>query len=327
MVKAILLESPEGVFRARLAELDEAAFAGREVLVDVGYSSLNYKDALAITRGAPVVRRFPMVPGIDLAGTVCESADPAWRPGDAVFVNGYGLGESHWGGLAQRACLDGRHLQRLPRAFTPRQTMAIGTAGYTAMLCVMALEHHGITPERGEVLVTGASGGVGSYAVALLAMRGYRVTASSGRPTEWPRLKALGAAELMDRQELAAASRPLQRERWAAAIDTVGSHTLANVCAGLHPRGVVAACGMAQGLDFPSSMAPFILRGITLVGIDSAQAPMAERESAWGQLASVLPAALVDGLTRESGLKDVIQCAHDLLDGTLSGRIVVNVNA
>lgn len=327
MVKAILLESPEDMFRARLAELDETAFAGPEVLVEVGYSCLNYKDALAITRGAPVVKRFPMVPGIDLAGTVRESAAPAWRPGDAVFVNGFGLGESHWGGLAQRACVEGRHLQQMPRAFTPRQTMAIGTAGLTAMLCIMALERQGITPEQGEVLVTGASGGVGSYAVALLAMRGYRVTASSGRPSEWPRLKALGAAELRDRQELATASRPLQRERWAAAIDTVGSHTLANVCAGLRPRGVVAACGMAQGLDFPGSVAPFILRGITLVGIDSAQAPMAERESAWGQLATALPASLVDGLTREIGLKDAIQCAHELLDGTLSPRIVVNVNA
>ncbi len=326
MFKAILIEKDEAGYRARLAELDEAALPAGDVTVRVAYSTLNYKDGLAITGKGPVVRRFPMVPGIDLAGTVEASSHAGVNAGDAVVLNGWGVGEGHWGGLAQRARLQGDWLVPLPAAFSPRQAMAIGTAGYTAKLGVMALERHGVAPEHGEVLVTGANGGVGSVAVAILAQLGYTVVASTGRPQETDFLKALGAAEVIDRAQFAAPGKPLAKERWAGAIDTVGSHTLANVCASMRYRGTVAACGLAQGMDFPASVAPFILRGVTLAGIDSVMAPRAERLEAWQRLARDLDVAKLELITSEIGLGEVIDTAHRLLDGKVRGRVVVDVN-
>ncbi|MDT4833096.1 Acrylyl-CoA reductase AcuI [compost metagenome] len=293
----------------------------------VDYSTLNYKDGLAITGKSPVVRQFPMVPGIDLAGTVETSSHPDYKVGDAVLLNGWGVGETHWGGLAQKARLNGDWLIPLPAAFSPRQAMAIGTAGYTAMLCLLALERHGLKPGQGDVLVTGANGGVGSFAIALLARLGYRVVAATGRTNEADYLKGLGAAEIIDRHELSEPGRPLAKERWVAAIDSVGSHTLANVCAGLRADGAVAACGLAQGMDFPASVAPFILRGVSLLGINSVTRPRAERIEAWDRLARDLDVSQLDAITREIGLGDAIAVAGDLLAGKVRGRVVVNVNA
>jgi len=326
MFKAILIDNDEAGYRAQLTELAEDALPEGEVTVRIAYSTLNYKDGLAITGKSPVVRKFPMVPGIDLAGTVQASTHPDFAVGDAVLLNGWGVGETHWGGLAQLARLKGDWLIRLPAAFSARQAMAIGTAGYTAMLCVMALERHGVRPEQGEVLVTGASGGVGSVAVALLAKLGYRVVAATGRVDEAAYLKTLGAAEIIDRATLNAPGKPLARERWAGAIDTVGSHTLANVCASTRYRGTVAACGLAQGMDFPATVAPFILRGVTLVGIDSVMAPRAERLQAWQRLAQDLDVAKLELMTREIGLNEVIDTAASLLAGQVRGRVVVDVN-
>ena len=306
--------------------MDDAALPDGDVTVRVAYSTLNYKDGLAITGKGPVVRKFPMVPGIDLAGTVEASTHAGIAVGDAVVLNGWGVGEGHWGGLAQRARLKGDWLVPLPAAFTPRQAMAIGTAGYTAMLCVMALERHGVTPANGEVLVTGANGGVGSVAVALLAKLGYTVVASTGRPQEADYLKALGAAEIIDRAQLSAPGKPLAKERWAGAVDTVGSHTLANVCASMKYRGTVAACGLAQGMDFPSSVAPFILRGVTLAGVDSVMAPRAERLEAWRRLAQDLDVARLELMTHEIGLGETVATAAALLEGKVRGRVVVDVN-
>jgi len=265
----------------------------------VSHSTLNYKDGLAITGRSPVVRQFPMVPGIDLAGTVEASEHPDWTPGDAVVLNGWGVGETHWGGLAQRARLKGDWLVPLPAAFTPAQAMAIGTAGYTAMLCVMALERHGVRPEQGEVLVTGAAGGVGSVAVALLSRLGYTVAAVTGRPHEADYLRELGASTVLDRAEFASPGKPLAKERWAGAVDTVGSHTLANVCAQMRYRGTVAACGLAGGMDLPATVAPFILRGVTLAGVDSVMCPREDRLAAWTRLARDLDPALLARMTRE----------------------------
>ena len=326
MFKAVLIEKDEAGYRAGVTEVDDAALPEGDVTVRVAYSTLNYKDGLAITGKGPVVRKFPMVPGIDLAGTVEASTHAGIAVGDKVVLNGWGVGEGHWGGLSQRARLKGDWLVPLPAAFTPRQAMAIGTAGYTAMLCVMALERHGVTPASGEVLVTGANGGVGSVAVALLAKLGYTVVASTGRPQEADYLKALGATEIIDRALLSAPGKPLAKERWAGAVDTVGSHTLANVCASMKYRGAVAACGLAQGMDFPSSVAPFILRGVTLAGVDSVMAPRAERLEAWRRLAQDLDVTKLDLMTHEIGLGEAVATAAALLEGNVRGRVVVDVN-
>jgi acrylyl-CoA reductase (NADPH) len=327
MFDAILIEKDEAGYRARNAQLDEVQLPEGNVTVRVAYSTLNYKDGLAITGKSPVVRQFPMVPGIDLAGTVEASSHPDYKVGDAVLLNGWGVGETHWGGLAQKARLNGDWLIPLPAAFSPRQAMAIGTAGYTAMLCLLALERHGLKPGQGDVLVTGANGGVGSFAIALLARLGYRVVAATGRTGEADYLKGLGAAEIIDRAELSEPGRPLAKERWVAAIDSVGSHTLANVCAGLCADGAVAACGLAQGMDFPATVAPFILRGVSLLGINSVTRPRAERIEAWNRLARDLDFNQLDAITREIGLGDAVAVAGDLLAGKVRGRVVVNVNA
>jgi len=291
----------------------------------VAWSTLNYKDGLAITGKSPVVRRFPMVPGIDFAGTVTHSSHAAWKVGDKVILNGWGVGETHCGGLAQVARVKGDWLVPLPAAFTERQAMAIGTAGYTAMLCVLALERHGIQPADGEILVTGANGGVGSVAIALLAKLGYTVVASTGRLAESEYLKALGASQVMDRAELSAPGKAIGKERWAGVIDTVGSHTLANACATTKYRGAVAACGLAGGMDFPASVAPFILRGVTLYGIDSVMAPLAVRLQAWERLARDLDVAKLEAMTREITLAQAIEVAAELLQGQVRGRVVVDV--
>ena len=326
MFKAILIEKDEAGYRAGVRELDDSALPEGDVTVRVAYSCLNYKDGLAITGKGPVVRKFPLVAGIDLAGTVEASSHPGIAVGDAVVLNGWGVGEGHWGGLAQRARLRGDWLIPLPGAFTPRQAMAIGTAGYTAMLCVMALERHGVTPAQGEVLVTGANGGVGSVAIALLAKLGYTVVASTGRLDEAGFLKSLGAAEVIDRAPFSAPGRPLAKERWAGAVDTVGSHTLANVCASMRYRGTVAACGLVQGMDLPATVAPFILRGVTLAGVDSVMCPRAERIEAWNRLARDLDMSKLDLITHEIGLAEAIPTAAALLAGQVRGRVVVDVN-
>lgn len=326
MFKGILIDKDDAGYRATLAELDEAQLPEGDVTVQVDYSTLNYKDGLAITGKSPVVRKFPMVAGIDLAGTVEASDNPAFKAGDRVLLNGWGVGETHWGGLAQKARLNGDWLIPLPAGFTPRQAMAIGTAGYTAMLSVLALERNGVTPDKGPVLVTGANGGVGSFAIALLARLGYQVAASTGRPQEADYLKHLGAAEIIDRASLSEPGRPLGKERWAGAVDSVGSHTLANVCAGIRYGGAVAACGLAQGMDFPASVAPFILRGVTLAGIDSVMRPRADRIEAWDRLVRDLDLALLDEITSEIGLGEAVLSASELLEGRVRGRVVVDVN-
>ncbi|HMN20208.1 MAG TPA: MDR family oxidoreductase [Ottowia sp.] len=327
MFKALLLtktDTPQP--QAAITELDEARLPEGDVLVRVSHSTLNYKDALAITGKAPVVRTWPMVPGIDFAGSVLESSDLRYKKGDAVLLNGWGVGETHWGGLAQKARVRADWLVPLPTGMTAEQAMAIGTAGYTAMLCVMRLQEQGVTPEGGPVLVTGANGGVGSIAIAILARLGFTVHASTGRLNEAEHLKALGASELVDRATLNAPGKPLQKERWAAAVDSVGSHTLANVCASVRYGGVVAACGLAQGMDFPATVAPFILRGVTLAGVDSVMAPYARRVEAWRRLAAELPAALLAGNTTTIGLAEATEVAPRLLAGQVRGRVVVDVN-
>jgi len=325
MFKGILITKDESGYRAAFQDIDEAVLPEGDVTVQVEWSTLNYKDGLAITGKSPVVRRFPMVPGIDFAGTVTESSNPAWKVGDAVILNGWGVGETHCGGLAGVARVKGEWLVARPAAFTARQTMAIGTAGYTAMLCVLALEKHGIKPEDGEILVTGANGGVGSVAIALLAKLGYKVVASTGRPAESDYLRALGAADIIDRAELAAPGKPLARERWAGVVDAVGSHTLANACASSKYRGAVAACGLAGGMDFPASVAPFILRGVTLYGIDSVMAPLSVRQEAWQRLARDLDPAKLEAITHEIALSGAIAVAGELLEGKVRGRVVVDV--
>ncbi len=325
MFNGILVEKDDSGYHATLRELNEDALPAGDVSVDVSHSTLNYKDALAITGESPIVRSFPMVPGVDLAGTVTASSDPDFAPGDQVVLNGWGVGEGHWGGLAEKARLQGKWLIPLPAAFTPSQAMAIGTAGYTAMLAVMALENNGVKPGDGDVLVTGANGGVGSFALAILARLGYRVVASTGRVNEHEYLQTLGAAEIIDRATLSEPGRPLSKERWAGAIDSIGSHTLANVCAATRYRGTVAACGLAQGMEFPASVAPFILRGITLAGIDSVTRPRADRIAAWARLATDLDPALLPMISHEIGLSEVIKIAPRLLAGKVRGRVVVDV--
>lgn len=296
-----------------------------DVLVEVLYSTLNYKDALAISGKSPVVRQFPLTPGIDLCGKVLNSDSAEFTVGQLVVLNGWGVGETHSGGLAQMARLSAEHLIPLPEALSPLMAMQIGTAGYTAMLCVQALQHHGIGKESGQVLVTGAAGGVGSIAVYLLAQRGYDVVAASGRPEEADYLKHLGASSIIHRDELNQAGKPLQKERWAAAVDVVGSHTLANVCAGMQYGGVVAACGLAQGMDFPATVAPFILRGVSLLGIDSVYCPREKRLQAWQALAAEVPADVLDSMSQTIGLYEAIEYADKLLTGQVRGRLVVDV--
>ena len=325
MFKAVLLEKPETGFQAAVKSVDDANLPAGDVLVRIEHSTLNYKDGLAITNKGPVVRSWPMVAGIDGAGTVIESQHPAWKAGDRVIHNGWGVGETRWGCLAERASLQGDGLVALPAAFSTAQAMAIGTAGYTAMLCVLALERHGAKPGDGEVLVTGATGGVGSVAVALLSKLGYRVTAATGKVAETDYLKALGASAVIDRAELSAAGKPLQKERWAAVVDAVGSHTLVNALAQTRYGGVVAACGLAQGADLPATVMPFILRGVTLAGIDSVMAPIAARRQAWERLASDLDPAKLAAITEEVGLDAVIVKAAELMQGRVRGRIVVRI--
>jgi len=326
MFQAILVEREPPPYRASLKKLDELQLPAGDVTVRVEYSTLNYKDALAITGKGPVVRQFPLVPGIDFAGTVEESSNPGFKRGDKVLLNGWGVGESHWGGLSQIARVKGEWLIPLPGALTARQAMAVGTAGYTAMLCVMALERHGLTPGDGEILVTGAAGGVGSVAVALLSKLGFRVAAMTGRPAESDFLRDLGAAEIVDRAAYAAAGKPLTKERWAGAIDVVGSHTLANVCASVRYGGVVAACGLAGGMDFVGTVAPFILRGITLAGIDSVMRPRPDRVEAWRRLSRDLEINKLELLTVEISLAEALERAALFLAGQIRGRLVVDVN-
>lgn len=325
MFKGLLIDKQDGQQSAALQVLSESALPEGEVTVRVAYSSLNYKDALAITGRSPVVRRFPMVPGIDFAGTVESSSSPEFEVGDSVVLNGWGVGETHWGGFAELARVPARMLIPLQTPFTARQAMGIGTAGYTAALCVMALERNGITPEKGTVVVTGAAGGVGSVAVAMLANLGYQVAAVTGRPEETEFLTALGATEIVHREELEKPGKPLEKERWAAAIDVAGGQVLANLCAAMQYRGVVAACGLAAGMGLPATVAPFILRGVTLVGIDSVMAPKAERLEAWRRLSTDLEVELLERLIREVSLEEVQGVAPELLAGRVRGRLVVRV--
>jgi acrylyl-CoA reductase (NADPH) len=331
MFNALVITKPESGYRCELSAIDEAQLpSAGDVTVRVAWSTINYKDGLAITGKSPVVRSFPMVPGIDFAGTVTHSDNPRWKPGDRVLLNGYGVGETHWGGLAQMARVKGEWLVALPESLSEREAMAIGTAGYTAMLCVQALQRHwadaGVEPGTGEVLVTGANGGVGSVAISLLAGLGHTVVASTGRLQETEYLKSLGAASVIDRNELSVPGKPLQKERWIGVVDSVGSHTLANACASVRYGGAVAACGLAQGMDLPASVAPFILRGVTLYGIDSVMAPMPRRVAAWDALAKTLDRQQLAAITREIGLNDAVGAASEILAGQVRGRLVVNVN-
>ena len=325
MFQALVLEK-DPAFSATVRTVDDAflpTLATGGVTVDIDHSTVNYKDALAITNRSPVVRSWPMVAGIDGAGTVVASDHPGWRPGDRVVLNGHGVGETHKGCLAGRARLHGDWLVRLPEALSTRQAMAIGTAGYTAMLCVMALARHGALRAGAEVLVTGATGGVGSFAVALLAREGCVVTAVTGKAAEGDYLRALGAAHVLDRAELAAPGKPLQKERWDAVVDAVGSHTLANACAQVRYGGAVAACGLAQGFDLPATVMPFILRGVALLGVDSVMAPRALRETAWARLAEGVDPSWMDPVVTEIGLDEVVPAAELLMAGGVRGRLVV----
>jgi acrylyl-CoA reductase (NADPH) len=328
MFNAIYLSKDNDQFRAEVRELDdstlEANTPGADVTVDIDYSTINYKDGLALTNKSPVVRKWPMVPGIDCAGTVMQSASAAWKTGDKVVLNGWGVGETAWGGLAQRGRYRADWLVRVPAPLSTRDAMSIGTAGYTAMLACMAI--HDAGAHDGEVLVTGASGGVGSFAIAILSRRGYRVVASTGKSNEADYLRSLGAADVVDRAELSAPGKPLQKERWAAVVDSVGSHTLANACAQTRYGGVVAACGLAQGMDFPVTVAPFILRGVRLLGIDSVMCPTARRTAAWQRLAAELDRERLDAITREIALDEAIEAGREILSGAVRGRLVVDVN-
>jgi acrylyl-CoA reductase (NADPH) len=326
MFSAVVIDKTDAGQTVTLQQLDEGQLPEGNVTIDVAYSTLNFKDGLAITGSSPVVRKFPMVPGIDLAGTVTESSHPDWKAGDKVVLNGWGVGEGHWGGLSQKARLNGDWLVPLPTAFSEKQAMAIGTAGYTAALCVDALVNHGIAP-GGEVLVTGATGGVGSVAIVLLKKAGFQVAALTGKMSEEAWLKSLGADTVIDRAEYAERGKPLQRERWAGVVDTAGSHTLANACAQTKYGGAVAACGLAQGADFPATVMPFILRGVCLLGVDSVMAPKGPRLKAWERLARDLDPASLETIGQEIGLGDAIEAAGKFMAGTVKGRYIVNVNA
>lgn len=326
MFRGILIEKDDLGYHVAVRELDESQMPEGNVTVRISHSTLNYKDGLAITGREPVVRKFPMVPGIDLAGVVEESTSPEYKVGDRILLNGWGVGQVHWGGLAQKARLKSEWLVPLPAQFSPQQAMAIGTAGYTAMLCVLALEAHGVKPTDGEIVVTGAAGGVGSIAVAVLAKLGYPVVAVTGRTHDADYLKYLGAEEVLDRSQFSSPGKPLGKERWAGAVDVVGSHVLANVCATTKYRGVVTACGLAAGMDFPASVAPFILRGVTLAGIDSVMCPLGDRLLAWQRLGTDLDIEKLGKISQEIGLEEAIPLAGRLLSGEVRGRIVVDVN-
>lgn len=322
-MKAILIEKPGDTQTVSVTEVSETQLPEGDVLVDVAYSTLNYKDALAITGAAPVVRSFPMVPGIDFTGTVAESSHPDFKPGDRVVLNGWGVGEVHWGGLAERARVKGEWLVPLPEAIDLRQAASIGTAGYTAMLCVLALERQGVTPDMGEIVVSGAAGGVGSVATALLAAKGYEVAAVTGRASEADYLRGLGASSVIDRAELTGKTRPLSKERWAGGVDVAGSTVLANMLSMMKYRGVVAACGLAAGMDLPASVGPFILRGVTLAGVDSVMCPKPDRLEAWSRLATDLDLAKLEEMITELPFAEVIETAPKFLEGAVRGRIVV----
>ncbi|KAA1172348.1 oxidoreductase [Marinobacter salinexigens] len=326
MFRGVLIQKDETGLHAAVREIEDHQLPDGDVTVRVSHSTINYKDALAITGRGRVVKNFPMIPGIDLAGIVESSSHPNWREGDRVLLNGWGVGESHWGGLAQKARVNGDWLIPLPEAFTPQQSMAIGTAGYTAMLCVLALEKHGVKPEDGEILVTGAAGGVGSFAVAILAKLGYSVVGATGSNSNSGYLKQLGAMEVLPRTELSTPNKPLQKARWAGVVDVAGSHLLANACASTKYGGVVTACGLAAGMDFPSTVAPFILRGVTLAGIDSVQCPVPARIAAWQRLSTDLDLSKLGDIGQEIGLFEAVPAATQLLNGQVRGRLIINVN-
>ncbi|MCG7983022.1 MAG: oxidoreductase [Candidatus Thiodiazotropha lotti] len=327
MFKGVLIDKQDENYTATISDIDEAMLPEGDVTIEVHYSSINYKDALAITGQSPVVRRFPMVPGIDLVGTVSSSTHGEYQPGDQVILNGWGVGENHWGGLAQKARVNGDWLVRLPKSLQPKEAMAIGTAGYTAMLCILALERNGITPDMGDILVTGASGGVGSVAIAILSKLDYSVIALSGKAeAESAFLKELGATEIIASEELAQPGRPLAKERWVGVVDVVGSHVLANACASTHYGGVVTACGLAGGMDFPATVAPFILRGVSLIGIDSVMCPKQTRQQAWDRLEQDLDLSKLSNIAEEIGLSEVIETADNLLARKIRGRRIVDVN-
>src|SRR5580698_5338510 len=323
--KAIVIDKAEAGQTVRITDFDDNDLMDGDVTVAVEWSTLNYKDGLAVTGKAPVVRRFPMIAGVDFSGTVESSSHPAWEPGDKVILNGWGLGETHLGAYAQKARVKGDWLVRLPGSMNAREAMAIGTAGYTAMLSVLALERSGVTPARGPIIVTGAAGGVGSVAIAILAKLGYQITASTGRPAEADYLKGLGAGDIIDRKELSGPARPLNKERWAGGIDAVGSTTLANVLSMTRYGGAVAACGLAGGMDLPTSVAPFILRGVSLIGIDSVMCPMELRQQAWRRLETELDRGKIAAMTSEVDLANVIETGTRIIDGQVRGRIVVKV--
>jgi acrylyl-CoA reductase (NADPH) len=323
--KAILIRKADAGQSVGLADFDEKDLMEGDVTVRIDWSSLNYKDGLALTGKAPVVRRFPMIPGIDLAGMVEASNHPGWKPGDRVIANGWGLGETHLGAYAEKVRLKGDWLVPMPAGMTGREAMAIGTAGYTAMLAMLALERHGVTPERGPVLVTGAAGGVGSVAIALLAKLGYQVVAATGRSSEADYLRRLGAGEVIDRAELTGQVRPLAKERWAGGIDAVGSTTLANVLSATRYGGAVAACGLAAGMDLPTFVAPFIIRAVSLLGIDSVMCPQSVRREAWKRLASDLDRGKLQAMTREIGMAELLDAGRSILEGRVRGRIVVKI--
>lgn len=327
MFKAIVIDKNDGGQTVELQQVDEANLPDGNVTIDVAYSTLNFKDGLAITGSSPVVRKFPMVPGIDLAGTVRQSAHADYKAGDKVVLNGWGVGEVHWGGLAQVARLNGDWLIGLPVAFNEKQAMAIGTAGYTAALCVDALVDNGVSPDQGPVLVTGATGGVGSVAIALLKAAGFTVAALTGKPEESDYLKALGADTIIDRADMSEKGKPLQKELWAGVVDTAGSFTLANACAQTKYGGAVAACGLAQGFDLPVTVMPFILRGVALLGVDSVMAPKAKRLKAWDRLARDLDLSKLDSIGQEIGLSEAVNAAAKFMSGEVRGRYIVDVNS
>ncbi len=325
-MRAIVINKDDAGQTAKVADVNEADLPEGDVLVKVDYSTMNFKDSMAITGAPGIIRSFPMIPGVDIAGTVEESTSDSIKQGDRVVLNGWGVGEGHWGGLAEKARLKSEWLVPLPDAFSTKQAMAIGTAGYTAMLCVMALEDHGVTPDQGEILVTGAAGGVGSVAISLLAKLGYTVVASTGRPEQADYLKSIGATDTIDRYELSEPGRPMGRERWAGAVDAVGSHTLANICATMKYGGTVAACGLAQGPDLKTTVLPFILRSVTLAGVDSVNCPLPRRIEAWNRLAQDLDIAKLELMTTEISLAEAIPVATQQMAGQTRGRIVVDVN-
>jgi acrylyl-CoA reductase (NADPH) len=326
MFKCLLVNKDENGYKTSITELAEESFSQGNVSVKVLYSTLNYKDALAITGKAPVIRSFPMIPGVDFSGIVEHSESDEFKAGDKVLLNGFGVGEKHMGGLSQKAKVNSDWLIPLPEAISPLQAMAIGTAGYTAMLCIQALEKSGINPQSGKILVTGATGGVGSFAVKLLSLMGYSVVASTGSSKQHDYLYDLGATEIIDREELSVPGKPLMKEKWAGAIDSIGSHTLANVCASIQYGGAVAACGLAQGMDLPATVAPFILRGVSLLGVDSVMRPRADRVAAWKKLAEILPATEMESIAEVISLEASIDVADKLLKGDVTGRVVVDVN-